>query len=208
MNKFIDTEVRWGIIGVGNVCEVKSAPAMQKIPSSQLIAVMQRDAGKAADYAKRHGVPKWYSDAGELINDPDINAIYIATPPDSHLYYTKMAAAAGKPVYVEKPMAGTYKECLEMINVCENAGVSLFAAYYRRALPHFLKIKSLIEEGKVTLETDQDGKREFHFELPQHIQHCLIEKIVGELLGSDKSPSTGVTAARTNWVMEQIVYQH
>ena len=149
MKKFIDSEVRWGIIGVGNVCEVKSAPAMQKIPSSQLIAVMRRDAEKAADYAKRHGVSKWYSDAGKLINDPDINAIYIATPPDTHLFYTKMATAAGKPVYVEKPMARSYKECLEMIKVCEDAGVPLFTAYYRRTLPHFLKIKSLIKEGAI-----------------------------------------------------------
>lgn len=329
MTNFKDSEVRWGIIGVGDVCEVKSAPAMQKIPSSKLIAVMRRNAAKAADYAERHHVPKWYSDAGDLINDPEVNAIYIATPPHVHLQYAKMAAEAGKPVYVEKPMARNHKECVEMITSCEKANVPLFVAYYRRTLPHFLKIKSLIENGaigevrtvhiqmvqspdtdivaetdknwrvlpeiagggyfydlashqldfldfllgKITrasgykanqagiypaedlvtaqfefengvlgtgnwcftaadvsqkdhtvilgsrgqityetfgsgeifLETDKQGEQVFRFELPEHIQYYLIESIVGELLGKDQSPSTGVTAARTNWVMEQIV---
>lgn len=328
MKNFKDKEVRWGIIGAGDVCEVKSAPAMQKIQSSRLIAVMRRNAEKAADYAKRHNVPKWYSDADKLINDPEINAIYIATPPDSHSHYTQLAAAAGKPVYVEKPMARSYAECEEMIKACEKAEVPLFTAYYRRTLPHFLKIKSLLENetigqirtvhiqlsqsseddliansnknwrvfpeiagggyfydlashqldlldflfGKISsargfavnqaglypaedlvtaafefengvtgtgnwcfttaeisendqtvilgskgqisfetfgaggflLKTDEHGEQSFSFELPEHIQYFLIESIVGELLGNDKCLSTGLTAARTNRVMEQI----
>ena len=116
---FKDKEVRWGIIGVGDVCEVKSAPAMNLIEGSKLVAVMRRDAQKAADYARRHGVPKWYADADALINDPEVNAIYIATPPGSHEFYTLKAAAAKKPVYVEKPMARTHNECLNMIKSCE-----------------------------------------------------------------------------------------
>src|SRR6185369_5252669 len=106
------TEVRWGIIGVGDVCEVKSAPAMNLVEGSKLVAVMRRNGAKAKDYAARHHVPKWYDDADQLINDSEVNAIYIATPPDSHEAYTVKAAKASKPVYVEKPMARTHSECL------------------------------------------------------------------------------------------------
>ncbi|RYY65433.1 MAG: Gfo/Idh/MocA family oxidoreductase, partial [Chitinophagaceae bacterium] len=100
--------IRWGIIGCGDVTEHKSGPAFNKVANSRLIAVMRRDAAKAKDYAERHGVPKYYSEAQLLIEDPDIDAIYIATPPDSHERYALAAIAAGKPVYVEKPMALTY----------------------------------------------------------------------------------------------------
>ena len=143
------TEVRWGIIGAGDVCEVKSGPAINKIKNSKLIAVMRRNAAKAEDYARRHGVPKWYDDADKLINDPDINAIYVATPPASHEEYTLKAAKAGKPVYVEKPMARTHKECQSMIDACQGANVPLFTAYYRRSLPNFLKIQSMIKDGVI-----------------------------------------------------------
>lgn len=324
---FKDKEVRWGVIGAGDVCEVKSAPAMTKIPSSSLVAIMRRNPEKAEDYAKRHQVPKWYVDADQLIQDPDVNAIYIATPPDTHKHYTLKAAAAGKPVYVEKPMARTWEECRDMIRVCEEAGIPLFVAYYRRTLPNFLKIKSLIEAGsigevrtvhiqltkpstdtgneegenwrvvpeiaggglfydlashqldfldflfgriiyaggsstnqaglytaddlvtgyfqfengilgtgnwcfnasdisetdqtiiigsggritfetfgkpEILLESEKEGTQTFQFELPENIQYFLIKSIVNELLGKGQCPSTGSSAARTNWVLSQI----
>lgn len=328
MINFNDNEVRWGVIGVGKVCEVKSAPAMNKIPNSRLVAVMRRDADKAKDYAHRHGVPKWYDDADRLIADPEVNAVYIATPPNAHLELTRKVAAAGKPVYVEKPMARTHAECLEMVKVCKEAGVPLYVAYYRRTLPNFLKVKSLLEEGTigdvryvnitmnqpahpdvtvdpqenwridpeiagggyfydlgshqldfldfllgpvkrvkgiginqagwydvedfvsgvfefesgvmgtgtwcftasesskqdittivgskgqitypsfwetyVDLEVDGEEKKRFTFDMPQHIQYYLIQSIVHELLGKGKCPSTGVSAARTNWLMEEL----
>lgn len=328
MSKKQLAQVNWGIIGVGNVCEVKSAPAMNLIPNSRLVAVMRRDSEKAEDYAKRHGVPKWYSEAQDLVNDPGVNAIYIATPPHVHLEMTKLAATAGKAVYVEKPMARTHAECLEMIEVCEKAGVPLFVAYYRRRLPHFVQIKkhldsgiigeirsvhinlkqplqaeliadseqnwriipeiagggyffdlashqldlldfffgpvvkasglsgnqvgayaaedivvghfafqngvlgtgnwcftvdenSSIDEiciygskGKINFETFGQGefwlekngldKQHFTFDLPKHIQQPLIETIVAELRGDGICPSTGISGARANWVMDQL----
>ncbi len=137
-------KIRWGIIGCGNVTEVKSGPGFQLAENSELVAVMRRDSAKAADYARRHQVPKWYSDANQLIADPEIDAVYIATPPDSHLHYTLLCAQAEKPVYVEKPMARSHTECLTMIRVCEDAAVPLFVAYYRRALPRFLKVRELV----------------------------------------------------------------
>ena len=324
------SEVHWGIIGAGDVCEVKSGPAMNKIAGSKLVAVMRRNAHKAQDYAGRHGVPKWYDDADLLINDPEVNAIYIATPPDTHELYTLKAAKAGKPVYVEKPMARTHGECLSMIDACQKAGVPLFTAYYRRMLPNFLKVKSLLADGiigdvryvsillnktlqpnivgasksadnwrifpeiagggyffdlachqldildflfgpirhasgfavnqadlypaedivvgsfcfengimgqgtwcfttsgvsdkevttivgskgqisfpyfgdhSVTLEAEGREKEVMTFNIPEHIQQPLIQTIVDELLGSGRCPSTGISGARTNKVMELI----
>lgn len=329
MNKISDQEVRWGVLGVGNVCEVKSAPAMNIVPHSKLVAVMRRSEDKVKDYAERHGVPKWYTSAQSLIEDPEVNAIYISTPPNAHLELTRMAAAAGKPVYVEKPMARNHAECLEMIDICEKAGVPLYVAYYRRALPHFVKIKELLDEGAIgeirtvhvnmrqvvvpeiitklennwrvvpeiagggyffdlashqldlldflfgkithasgfssnqakayevedivvgsfvfesgvlgsgnwcftsshsaeideividgnkgqirfatfgkgefTLIQDFAEPRHFHLQLPHHIQQPLIQSIVEDLLGTGTCPSTGVSGARANWVMGELV---
>jgi predicted dehydrogenase len=131
------------------VTEVKSGPGLQKARNSELIAVMRRDGDKARDYAKRHGVGKWSDDADEIIHDPKVNAVYIATPPDSHADYTKRVAAAGKPVYVEKPMARTYAECQEMLAACQAAQVPLFVAYYRRRLPQFVYVKELLDAGAI-----------------------------------------------------------
>ena len=145
----LEGAVRWGIIGVGNVTEKKSGPAFYKSENSELVAVMRRDAEKAADYARRHNVPKWYSDASELINDPDIDAVYVATPPGSHASYAIKAMRAGKPVYVEKPMARNYAECKEMLKVSEETGMPIWVAYYRRSLPAFLKVKELVDSGAI-----------------------------------------------------------
>ncbi|RNI21987.1 Gfo/Idh/MocA family protein [Rufibacter latericius] len=141
--------IRWGIIGCGDVTEVKSGPAFQKVPNSQLVAVMRRDGEKAKDYAQRHNVPKWYDNAQALIHDPEVDAVYIATPPGSHAEYTLQVAAAGKPVYVEKPMALNHAQCQEMVKACQQAQVPLFVAYYRRRLPSFLKVKELVDAGAI-----------------------------------------------------------
>lgn len=331
--KIKDEKIKWGIIGVGDVCEVKSAPAMQLINHSDVHAVMRRNGLKAKDFAARHGVHKWYDDASELINDPDVNAIYIATPPNAHADYTIQAAKAGKPVYVEKPMAMNFEECQTMVNSCHEANVPLYVAYYRRRLPNFEKIKSLIDEGaigevrmvnielyktaspdilknitnnmpinwridpaisgggyffdlaahqldyldyvfgpikeifgsaanqganykaadiiqgsfvfengirgfgswcftvsesavkdemaiigsrgkisisffgqpKVILNKADSSQTEiFEFELPKHIQQPLIQTVVDDLLGKGICPSTGESAKRTNWVMEEL----
>lgn len=321
-------EINWGIIGCGNVTELKSGPAFNKVEHSKLVAVMRRNAALAEDYAKRHGVPKWYSEASQLINDPEVNAVYVATPPDTHAPYAIAAMKAGKPVYVEKPMARNYQECQEMIRVSEETGVPLFVAYYRRTLPAFLKVKELIEngiigkpltvnirlhksvpdrdlkpetqfwhvnpeiagagyfydlashqldyldflfgpviqvhgiaanqagyytaedtvtgtflfgngvigtgswcfvvpkgseediieingtKGKLTFSSFQhgdvilttpEGTVSFSFQNPENIQHYLIRQVVQDLRGEAKCVSTGYSAARTSWVLEQIV---
>jgi 1,5-anhydro-D-fructose reductase (1,5-anhydro-D-mannitol-forming) len=143
------TTIRWGIIGCGNVTEVKSGPAFGKVPGSELAAVMRRDAKLAEDYAKRHGVPKWYADADALIADPGVDAVYVATPVGSHLEYALKVCAAGKPCYVEKPMTRNATEAQAMVAAFKAAGLPLFVAYYRRGLPRFLKVRELIAGGAI-----------------------------------------------------------
>ena len=141
--------IRWGIIGCGDVTEVKSGPAFAKANNSALVAVMRRDGAKAADYARRHNVPRWYDDGRRLIDDPDVDAVYVATPPDSHEHYAVLAAGAGKPCYVEKPMARTFEESVRMIGAARAANTKLFVAYYRRSLPRFVKVKELLDAGAI-----------------------------------------------------------
>jgi predicted dehydrogenase len=318
--------IRWGMIGCGDVTEVKSGPGFQKASNSSLVAVMRRNGSLARNYAERHGVAQWYDDAARLIADPDVDAVYIATPPSSHKQYTLMSAEAGKPVYVEKPMALNFVECQEMIAACRAAAVPLFVAYYRRALPRFLKIKQLVDsraigevrfvsvtfyqpadlvrlksavlpwrvvpelsggglfvdlashildfldyvfgpivsvqghasnqaglypaedivtgtfrfesgvhgvgswcfaasdkcdqtriigsEGEISfstfdanpiLLTTPDGASEFRIDYPPHIEQPLIQTVVDELNGEGVCPSTGESAARTSWVMDQML---
>lgn len=142
-------EIKWGIIGCGDVTEVKSGPAFNKAANSSLTAVMRRDGQKAKDYALRHNVPKWYNDANQLIDDPEVNAIYIATPPLQHEEYTLKALAAGKPVYVEKPMTLNAASAIRMRDAAEKFNVKLCVAHYRRAQPMFLKIKSLLDANEI-----------------------------------------------------------
>ena len=176
-------EIRWGIIGCGKVTEVKSGPALQKTAHSSLVAVMRRSAEKAKDYALRHNVPKWYSDADQIINDPEVNAIYVATPPETHAQYAIQAMKAGKPVYVEKPMALNYHECIDMNRVSKETGVPLYVAYYRRRLPGFLKVKELLETkaiGDVRLVNIR-FYRTFHEE--EYNEGALPWRVIPEIAG-------------------------
>ena len=142
-------DVRWGIIGCGAVTEIKSGPAFQQVPGSSLVAVMRRDGAKAQDYARRHGVARWYDDAQALIDDPGVNAVYVATPPSTHMDYALRVIAAGKPVYVEKPLAMTAEEGARIIEASRATGVPAFAAYYRRMLPRFHAVRRLLHDEQV-----------------------------------------------------------
>ena len=147
--KNISGTVNWGIIGCGDVCEVKSGPAFNKVTNSKLVAVMRRNLDKAKDFAQRHRVPKYYTDAAKLINDPEVNAIYIATPPSSHESYLEMALKAGKPVYVEKPVTVNSASVQRMMELEEKSDGKVSVAHYRRGLPLFNKIKQLVNDGAI-----------------------------------------------------------
>ncbi len=142
-------QINWGFIGCGEVTEKKSGPAFNEVEGSQVVAVMSRSENKARSYAERHHVRKWYTDASELIEDPDVNAVYIATPPSSHATFAIMAMHAGKPCYIEKPLAASYNDCIRINRISEQTGVPCFVAYYRRYLPYFQKVKEIIESGTI-----------------------------------------------------------
>ncbi|WP_283153637.1 Gfo/Idh/MocA family protein [Guptibacillus hwajinpoensis] len=170
-------KIRWGIIGCGNVTEKKSGPGFQKAENSELVAVMRRNATLAEDYARRHNVPKWYTNAEALIHDEEVDAIYIATPPSTHKEYAILAARASKPVYVEKPMALNTEECEEMIKACDENDVPLFVAFYRRAMPALLQVKEVIESGALgnirfvtTVHHKKASEQEKNGNLPWRVQ--------------------------------------
>ncbi len=142
-------KINWGIIGCGDVTEVKSGPAFNKVNNSALVAVMRRDAVKAGDYARRHNVPRWYTDADKLINDPEVNTVYIATPPSTHEEYAIAAINAGKSVYVEKPMAGNYAAARRMADAAAAKNIKMVVAHYRRQQPRFKKVKQLVKDKAI-----------------------------------------------------------
>lgn len=140
-----ETTLRWGIVGCGSVAETKGGPALYKAPGSQLVAVMSRDEEKARSFARRHGVKQHYSRIDDLLNHQEVNAVYIATPVASHCWLTLAAAAAGKHVFCEKPMAMNVEECHRMIEACRKNKVTLMIAYYRRFFPNIIKARELLE---------------------------------------------------------------
>ncbi len=145
--------VRWGIVGCGDVTEVKSGPALRRLPNSSVSVAMRRDAAKARDYAARHGIPRWTTDATAVIEADDVDVVYVATPPSSHAAYVRQAAAAGKAVYVEKPMALDRAEAAAMVAACAEADVPLFVAYYRRAQPRFEFVRARLRDGSIGAPT-------------------------------------------------------
>jgi predicted dehydrogenase len=177
-------KIKWGFIGCGEVTERKSGPAFSEVEGSQVQAVMSRSEEKARTYAIRHGVPKWYTDAQELIDDPDVNAVYVATPPSSHATFAIMAMKAGKPVYVEKPLASNYEDCSRVNRISEQTGVPCFVAYYRRYLPYFQRVKQIVEDGIIGKVLNIQVRfavppRELDYEHPEKLPWRLQPDIAG-----------------------------
>lgn len=136
--------IRWGIIGCGAVAELKSGPPLYQTPHAELIAVMRRDGTKAADFARRHGARRWYTDAAALIADAEVNAIYIASPHALHVQHVNLAAAAGKIVLCEKPVGISLVEAQACVEVCRAHQVPLSVPYYRRDWPIVRKMRELL----------------------------------------------------------------
>lgn len=152
----MERSIHWGIIGCGDVAEVKSGPAFQLEANSSLISVMRRNGAKAKDFAERHQVPHWTDTAQDILENKDIDAVYIATPPSSHLSYTLAALAAGKHVYLEKPMAMDTVEAQQICDAVSQSSAKLTVAHYRRKLPAFLKVKELLENKAIGSITHAD----------------------------------------------------
>lgn len=176
--------LKWGFIGCGEVCELKSGPAFSEVEGSSVVAVMSRSAQKARSYAERHGIPRWYTDAQELIDDSEVNAVYVATPPSSHATFAIMAMKAGKPVYVEKPLASSYEDCIRVNRVSAQTGVPCFVAYYRRYLPYFQRVKQYVEQGTIGKVVNVQVRfawppRELDYAHPENLPWRLQPDIAG-----------------------------
>ncbi len=141
--------IRWGVIGCGAVTEVKSLPAYRQVRGFSVEGIFCRNAARATDFAARHAIPNIFESAEVLIASCDIDAVYIATPPDSHARYALQVAEAGKICCVEKPMASDYTSAVAMHEAFEKVKKPLFVAYYRRLLPRFLQVKEWIESGEI-----------------------------------------------------------
>jgi predicted dehydrogenase len=176
--------LKWGFIGCGEVTEKKSGPAFNEVEGSTVVAVMSRSEQKARSYAERHGVMRWYTDAAKLIDDPDVNAIYVATPPSSHATFAIMAMKAGKPVYVEKPLAASYDDCARINRISEQTGVPCFVAYYRRYLPYFQRVREIVEQGVIGKVINVQVRfavppRELDYSHPENLPWRLQPDIAG-----------------------------
>jgi predicted dehydrogenase len=177
-------QINWGFIGCGEVTEKKSGPAFNEVPGSQVVAVMSRHEAHARAYAERRHIRRWYTDAQMLIDDPDVNAIYVATPPSSHATYAIMAMQAGKPVYVEKPLASSYEDCVRVNRISERTGVPCFVAYYRRYLPYFKRVKQIINDGSIGKVLNVQVRfsippRDIDYQASQHLPWRLRPEISG-----------------------------
>src|SRR5688572_24877386 len=115
--------VRWGLLGCGDVAAKRVARAIQEAPDAELLAACRRNEARLKSFCEFFRVRKGYARDMDLIADPEIDAVYVATPVHLHLPQTVAAARAGKHVLVEKPMAMTAAECEAMIKACRESGV-------------------------------------------------------------------------------------
>ena len=142
--------LRYGIVGCGSVCEVKSGPGFSNGPKSSLVACMRRDRTKARAFAERHGVETYYGKAADLINDDSVDVVYVATPPGGdRVDIARMVANAKKPCYMEKPLGRDGKEAQEIHSIFQDAGVPLYVAYYRRCMPKFVNAKRALDGKRI-----------------------------------------------------------
>ena len=142
-------QLRWGIIGTGDVVWKKSGPSIQATGGSVITRAMRRDRNAVEEFARAFSVPVATTNAEAILVAEDVDIVYVATPPGSHRNYVVAAARAGKHCLVEKPMALSAAEAAEMVGACRDAGVELFVAYYRRFQPHVVKMRSLIGDGAI-----------------------------------------------------------
>ncbi|NLE76737.1 MAG: Gfo/Idh/MocA family oxidoreductase, partial [Chloroflexi bacterium] len=141
--------IRWGVIGAGGFADARSIPGLKQSQSAHLQAVMVRDASRAAALAQKHGAHEAYDTVEALVASPNVDAVYVCTPVDLHPDHVEMAAAAGKHVLCEKPMALTVAQCQQMIETCRRHGVQLAVGYMVRYRPHCQMARRLIDQGRL-----------------------------------------------------------
>lgn len=139
--------IRWGLVGTGAIANKRVGPALVSAQHSQLIAVCDVVKESVQEFAARFHVPYLYTSLDELLANPEIDAVYLATPIFLHGPQAMQTLRAGKHVLVEKPMALTVAEGEEMIRVARETGKTLATAYYRRFFPTVQRAQQLINDG-------------------------------------------------------------
>ncbi len=141
--------VGWGIVGLGRIAESEIAPAIGSLPNSRLVGVVSRDAGRAQEFADRHGAQSAYDDYGRLLADPDVGAVYIATPNAQHAEQTIAAARAGKHVLCDKPLATSVTDAEDVVAECHAAEVQLGITFQTRNHDGMAQIRDILATGEI-----------------------------------------------------------
>jgi predicted dehydrogenase len=170
-------KVRWGLIGCGDIARRRVAPALRDLPVCELVAVSRANFAQAESFAREFGAKSWYRDWRDLVKDPDVDAVYIATPVHLHAAQAVAAAEAGKHVLCEKPLALSTKECERMIAASEANNVRLGVAYYRRFYPAVERAKTILRAGEIGMPVVVQMNAFERFEPePTNPRRWLLEK--------------------------------
>lgn len=143
------TRLRWGVLGTANIGRVAVNPAIQASSNGQLVAVASRDAERARAFANAGGIPAWYGSYEALLDDPEVDAVYVPLPNSQHKEWTVRAVEAGKHVLCEKPLGLTEAECLEMGDAAKAAGVTLMEAFMYRFHPRTEQVVDMVRAGAI-----------------------------------------------------------
>ena len=172
--------LRWGLIGSGDIARKRIAPALRDLASCDLVAVCRGRPALAEAFGREFGARRWYASPEELLADPEIDAVYLATPVHLHAPHAIAAAQAGKHVLCEKPMAMSVQECDAMIAACRANGVTLGIAYYRHLYPAVTRIRQLIASGEIGAVVMAQINAFEHFNpAPDHPRHWLVTARAG-----------------------------
>jgi 1,5-anhydro-D-fructose reductase (1,5-anhydro-D-mannitol-forming) len=142
------TGVGWGLIGTGRIADERILPAITAC-GDKLVGVVSRDAGRAAEFAKKHGAQHAYTRFEDLLTNPDVNVVAIHTPNGQHAEQAIAAARAGKHVFCDKPMATALADARRMIDACDAAGVKLGINFHNRFMPSFIETRRIISRGEI-----------------------------------------------------------
>lgn len=143
------TKVRWGILSTADIGMTKVTPAIQRAENCEVVAIASRDRARAIAAAAELGIPSAYGTYEELLAADDVDAVYIPLPNDLHAEWTMKAAAAGKHVLCEKPLALSSTQAEEMARACEDAGVKLGEAFMYRHHPTWMEAVRLVRNGEI-----------------------------------------------------------
>jgi 1,5-anhydro-D-fructose reductase (1,5-anhydro-D-mannitol-forming) len=142
-------QVGWGFIGASTWARERMIPAVKAADQTTAVGVLSSSPFRGAQFAAESGLQRSYNSLDEMLSDPEIDAVYISTTNDLHAAQTIAAAAAGKHVLCEKPLALTVADAHAMQRACEEAGVVLGTNHHLRGAPAIVKMRELIEAGTI-----------------------------------------------------------